>query len=238
MNENSIQELIDSFIAYRNLIAPLRDSLKEVSSSYGEIRDDLDILLKNLSGNAAGQLEKVNATLNAQAKSGQELSRSIDVYSRSSEKYAQAVKDITSLFSALENRISSLEEMERSARAQIERIDSLIEEKKNTYNLKDLQKSLDRYNVNIEKISEFINRDIASVMKDNADKVEAVRKENEELKLLVSKQNEDIAALTEMFSTTTSLLRSTVEGNTVNEQYLFDVLDKWAADRKVRTKQK
>ena len=73
MNENTIQELIDSFIAYRNLIAPLQDSLMSVSKSYEEIRNDLDALTKSFSGNTASQLEKVHATRSAHAKSGQEL---------------------------------------------------------------------------------------------------------------------------------------------------------------------
>lgn len=46
ISENSIKELIDSFIAYRNLIAPLQDSLNSVSKSYEEIRNDLDNLTK------------------------------------------------------------------------------------------------------------------------------------------------------------------------------------------------
>ena len=33
MNENSIKELIDSFIEYRNLIAPLQDALLSVSKT-------------------------------------------------------------------------------------------------------------------------------------------------------------------------------------------------------------
>ena len=236
MNDNSIKELIDSFIAYRNLLAPLQDSLHTVSKTYGEIRDDLDALNKSLSGNAAGQLERVHSTLNAQAKSGQELSRRIGEYAASGEKYAQAVSEMHSRFSAVVDRIDALQEIERTARNQIDRLDALIEEKKASYDLKGLQKSLDGYNTNVEKISDFINRDVASVLKENADKIEAIRKENEELSKLVARQSNDIANLTTMFTETTALLKKVVEGSTVNEQYLFDLLDKWAADRKVKVK--
>lgn len=236
MNENSIRELIDSFVEYRNLLEPLQESISSVGKTYGEIRESLDSLSKNLSGNAAGQLEKVNATLNAQAKSGQELSRRIDEYARSGEKFAQAVGELSARFSDISDRIASLEELENGARSQMERIDALIEEKKASYNLKDLQKSLDRYNANLEKISDFINRDIAVVIRQNADKIETMRRENEELKAIVLKQSEDIDSLATMFGETTSLLKTTVEGSTVNEQYIFDVFDKWAAERKVKIK--
>ena len=237
-SENSIQALIDSFLAYRNLIAPLQESLHTVSTTYEAIREDLDKLSKNFSGTAASQLDRVHATLNAQAKSGQELSRKIDEYAQSGTRYAQAVSEMSTRFSEVVGRIDSLQELEKSARRQIERIDTLIEEKKSSYNLKELQKSLDGYNSNVERISDFINKDIAAVLKQNADKIEEIRRENEELNQVVMQQSKDIATLTAMFSETTALLRKVVEGSTVNEQYLFDILDTWAADRKLKVKKK
>ena len=238
MSENTIQELIDSFIAYRNLMAPLQESLHAVSKTYSEIREDLDNLSKNFSAGAVGQLEKVHATLSSQAKSGQELSRTIGEYAQSGERYAKAVGDLSSRLSALASRVESLEELENGARRQLERIDALIEDKRSSYNLKELQKSLDGYNTNVEKISDFINRDIASVLTQNAEKIETIRKENETLHEVVMQQGKDIATLTAMFSETTALLKKVVEGSTVNEQYLFDAFDEWAADRKVKTKKK
>ncbi len=238
ISENSIKELIDSFIAYRNLLAPLQESLHSVSKSYEEIRNDLDNLTKSFSGNAVNQLEKVHATINAQARSGQELGRKIEEYSVSSEKYAQAVNDMSSRFSEVVNRIDSLGKIEKSAQSQLAQIDSLITEKRSSYNLKELQKSLDGYNKNVEKISDFINKDIASVLKQNADKIENIRKENEELSAAVSEQGKDIATLIEEFSKTSALLKKLVEGSSVNEEYLFDAFDKWAADRKVKIKKK
>ena len=77
MDENTVKELIESFIADRNLVAPLQDSLHSVSKTYEEIKNDLENLNKSFSGNATAQLEKVHSTINAQAKSGQELGRRI-----------------------------------------------------------------------------------------------------------------------------------------------------------------
>ena len=235
MSDNSIKDLIESFIAYRNLIAPLQESLHSVSKTYEEIREDLDSLSKSFD---AGRLEKVHSTLNAQAKSGQELNRAIEEYAKSGERYAAAVREMSSRFTDVANRIDSLQEIEKNARSQIERIETLIDEKKSSYNLKELQKSLDGYNTNVEKISDFINRDIATVLKSNAEKIESIRRENEELGKAVMEQGRDIAALTATFAETTALLKKVVEGSTVNEEYLFDAFDKWAADRKVKTRKK
>ena len=236
MNDNSVKELIESFISYRNLITPVKDSLHNVSVTYAEILEDLNALNRSFSGGTADRLEKVHSALAAQAKSGQELNRRIDEYAQSGEKYAKAVTEMYSSFSSVVEKIDALSEIENNARAQIEKIDSLIAEKTASYDLKGLQKSLDGYNVNVEKISDFINKDVGAVLKQNAEKIESIRKENEELSKLVAKQSDDIATLTTMFTETTALLKKVVEGSTVNEQYLFDVLDKWAADRKVKVK--
>lgn len=236
MNDNSVKELIDSFIAYRNMIAPLEESLKQVSKTYEEIRGDLDNLSKSFSGSAASQLEKVHSTINAQARSGQELSRRIDEYASSGEKYAQAVKEMSARFSEVAKRIDTVGEIEKTAESQIAKIDALISEKRSSYNLKELQKSLDDYNANVEKISDFINKDIASTLTQNAEKIENIRKENEELSAAVREQGKDIATLTSMFAETTALLKKVVEGGSVNEEYLFDAFDKWAKDRKVKIK--
>ena len=238
MDEKSIKELIDSFIAYRNLIAPLQESLHSVSKTYEEIKNDLEGLTRSFSGNAANQLEKVHTTLSSQAKSGQELGRRIEEYAASGEKYAQAVKDMSSRFSSVVDRIDSLSEIEKNAQNQLARIDALIAEKRSSYTLKGLQKSLDHYNVNVEKISEFINKDIATVLKQNADKIEAIRKETEALSAAVAEQGKDISTLIAEFTNTSALLKKLVEGNSVNEEYLFDAFDKWAADRKVKIKKK
>lgn len=238
MSENSIKELIESFIEYRNLIAPLQDSLHSVSKTYEEIRYDLDSLSKSFSGNALNQLDKVHAAINSQSKSGQELSKRIDEYAASSERYAQAVNNMSSRFSEVVERITALAQIEKDAQSQLAQIDTLIAEKRSTYNLKELQKSLDGYNKNVERISDFINKDVASVLKQNADKIENIRKENEELSAAVAAQGKDIAILVEEFSKTSELLKKLVEGSSVNEEYLFDAFDKWAAERNVKIKKK
>ncbi len=238
MNDNSVKELIDSFIAYRNMIAPLEESLRQVSKTYGEIREDLDSLSKNFSSGAMLQLEKVHSAIGAQARSGQELSRRIDEYSQSGEKYAQAVRDMSARFEGVAKSIDALAEIEKSAESQLAKIDGIVNEKRSSYNLKELHKSLDGYNTNVEKISEFINKDIASVLTQNAEKIEEIKKENERLGTAVKEQSNDIATLVSAFRETAALLKKVAESGSVNEEYLFDAFDKWAKDRNVKIKKK
>lgn len=235
---NELKELIDSFVAYRNVLTPLEENLRGIASTYSSIRDALDDINRTFAPGTGVQLDKIHSTLNAQARSGKELTQKIDEYSVSGEKYAKAVSDMTERFDDVAKKLETVTQMEKSAESILSKLEAMIEEKKTSYNLKDLQKSLDAYNKGVEKISDFINKDVGAVLQENAKKIEEIRKENEALSAALTEQNKTVASLSGYFAETSSLLRKTLEGGAVNEEYLFDAFDKWAADRKVKIKKK
>ncbi len=233
-----LKELIDSFISYRNVLTPIEENLRSVATTYSSIRDALDEINKTFSSSSGIQMDKVQSSLSAQAKSGKELMGKIDEYSASGEKFAKAVSDMTSRFEEVSKKLETVSEMEKSAEAILAKLENIVEEKRTSYNLKDLQKSLDAYNKGVEKISDFINRDVAAILRENAEKIEGIKKENEALSATLAEQNKTVATLTEYFAETSALIRKTAESGAVNEEYLFDAFDRWAADRKVKIKKK
>lgn len=233
-----LKKLIDSFIAYRNVLTPLQESLKAVGETYEAIRNDLDSLTRSLSGNAAGQLDRIQSALNAQAKNGVELSKKIDEFAVGEERYTQAVNRMTAKFAEVSKRIEAANEIEKQAEELIGKLDDIVSEKRQNYNLKDLQRALEAYNKNVEKVSDFINKDVGKVLSDNAEKIDAIKRENEALSEAVTEQGKSIAQLTATFAETSALLKKTVESGSVNEEYLFDAFDRWAQDRKVKIKKK
>ncbi|MBR1748124.1 MAG: hypothetical protein IJ735_08005 [Clostridia bacterium] len=231
-----LQELIDAFVAYRDVLTPLQENLRSVVDAYGGIRADVERLDRTFSGETKAQLEKIYASLSTQAKSSRELTEKIDEFSKSGVRYGQAVSDMTEKFSAIEQRLKSIDEMERAAEEQLARLDKIVNEKKVSYNVKDLQKSLEKYNQNVERVSEFINRDVAAVLTENGKRIEEIRRENEAMSAALAEQNKTVKELIHAFRETTETLRNTVEGERVNEEYIFTILDKWAASRKVKVK--
>ena len=231
-----LQELIEAFVAYRQVLTPLQENLKTVVESYSSIKSDVERLDKTFSGETKAQLDKIYASVASQAKSSQELISKIDNFSRSGQRYEQAISDVTAKFTALEERLQNIDEIERNAEEQLKKLDVIVNEKRANYNVKDLQKSLEVYNKNVERINEYINRDVASVLADNGKKIEEIRKENEALSSALAEQNKDVKELISVFRETAKALNKTVEEEKVNEAYLFDVLDKWAESRKVKIK--
>ena len=90
-----LQELIDAFVAYRDVLTPLQENLRSVVDAYGGIRADVERLDRTFSGETKAQLEKIYASLSTQAKSSRELTEKIDEFSKSGVRYGQAVSDMT-----------------------------------------------------------------------------------------------------------------------------------------------
>ena len=235
---NELREIIDAFVSYRNVLAPLQESLRSVVESYGSIKDDIAKLDKTFSGDTKVRLDKIYASLSAQAKSGQELSDKIERFSQSGEKYVKALEEMTAKFTLMEQKLSSLDALEKTAEGQIARLDAIINEKKVSYNVKDLQKSLDVYNKNVERVSDFINKDVAGVLQENGEKIDRIKRENEALGAALTEQSRSVADLVASFKETSDLLKKSVDRESVNEEYLFSVLDKWANSRNVKIKKK
>ena len=231
-----LQELISAFSAYREVLIPLTENLKAIADYYDSIKSDVQRLDKTFSGETKAQLDKIYSSVSAQARSSQELIAKIDNFSRSGEKYEQAIADVTAKFASMEERLKTIDAIERNAEQQLQKLDAIVNEKRANYNVKDLQKSLDVYNKNVERISEYINKDVAAVLADNGRKIDQIRKENEALSSALSEQNKTVGELIDAFRVMTDVLNKTVEGNKVNEEYVFSVLDKWAESRKVKIK--
>ncbi len=233
---DDFNSLIIAFKGYRDLLTPIQQNLADVVGAFDGLKDDLKKLDSVFDSGVKGKLNSIFDTLNAQAKQSADLSIQIDSFVKLSNKYAGDVGNLFNVFEKVEQRIKAVNELEKQAQEQVSKLDAIIAEKKINYNIKDLSKSLDTYNTNVQKISDFINHDIAKVLQENGKKIENIRLENERLISRLSDDNTTIEKLLSSYATTNDLLRRIVEKNEVNEEYIFDILDRWAMSRKVKVK--
>ena len=61
------------------------------------------------------------------------------------------------------------------------------------------------------------------------------KKSDSVFEAIISEKN-SIDKLVESYNSSNQLLKKVVENKDVNEQYIFEILDKWAEDRRVKTK--
>ena len=141
-----------------------------------------------------------------------------------------------SMFQNIENRISSVNELEAQAEEQIGKLDTIIEEKRRNYDLKDLKKSLDSYNANLQTVGDFINKDVAENIIENTNSIKEIKAGNENIAKRLEEEKQSIDALAETYKSSNALLKKIVEKEDVNEEYIFDILDRWAESRKVKIK--
>ena len=126
--------------------------------------------------------------------------------------------------------------MQTKAETQLGKLESILDEKRKSYNVKDLQRTLENYDDNVRRMNDFINKDVAEKVADSNAKINAVKSGSEAMLNRISQEKTSIEELTATYKETNRLLRQMIEKDDVNEAYLYDVLDKWATDRKVKIK--
>lgn len=235
-NNDNLQLLIDSFIEYRKILVPIQETLYNFSQTYNQLKDDIQKLDVNLENGMQEKLNEVLQVVSRQAEQSFSLSQSINKLSASTDKYNSQIVTLVKTMQNVESRLSNIANIERQAEEQIEKLDALIENKKVNYNVKELQKSLETYKTSVEKVSDFINKDIADVLTDNNKKIEIIRQDNQNIMQKMENENKNIEKLIETYKSTNKLLETAVQNNDVNEQYIFEILDKWATSRKIKIK--
>ena len=234
--DDELRELIEVFRGYRELLTPLQENLKDFADSYQSVQSDISKLNNAFDGNVQGKLTQIMNNLQAQAEKASNLSTRIDKFVSETNRYTVAMENIIGTFNRVEKTVQTIVELENSAETQLKKIENIAEEKKKSYNISQLQRSLEAYNANLQNVSEFINKDVAKVMETNAKKLDEIKNSQTDLGRQASDGNAKLKALVAEQEATNAFLKKITEKSDVDETYLYDVLDRWAASRKVKTK--
>lgn len=236
MDNKEISSLIDAFVGYRDLLVPIQSDLNEFASTYTMLRSDIDKLSNSFSNDAKSKLDEIYRSLAVQAQKSEELTRKVDQFLKSSTKYTEEVEKLIGTFENISKRISGINEIEERANAQIGKLDTIMEEKKKSYNLKELEKSLDSYNTNLQAVGNFINKDIAENIVSNTKMIQSIKDGSDNIMNRLKEEQKDIDSLILSYKTSNELLKKISENSDVNEEYIFDIIDKWAESRNVKIK--
>ena len=238
MDNNEVNALIDAFVGYREMLVPIQADMHEFLNTYVAMKNDVDKLDEAFSGDVQAKLSEIYKLLASQAEKSEELVRKVDQFLKTSGKYTEGVENIISKFDAVSERLLVVDDLEKRAEEQIGRLDTILEEKRRNYNLKDLEKSLDNYNANLEQVAEFVNKDVAENIVSNTKAIQAIKDGNENIAKRLEEEKKSIDVLAETYASSNELLKKIVEKQDVNEEYIFEILDRWAEDRQVKTKKK
>lgn len=234
--DNDIKMLIDTFKEYRDLITPIEQGLRSFSLSFDGISEDLKSLKNGLDGDVQSKLDKIYKELSSSSEKTKLLSQDVDRFLSSTGKYVSSVDKIVTMCESIEKKLSLLNSIEERANNQIDKLNTIIEDKKKTYDIKGLERKLEQYNVGVEKVSEYINTDVVETLKNNSDTISQIRDKNNSIFEAISEERGSIDKLVESYNNSSKLLKKVVESNDVNEEYIYEILDKWAESRKVKTK--
>ena len=153
-------------------------------------------------------------------------------------KYTADAEKLMSLMEKISSRLEAVRDTEAKAEAQLARLDGLLEEKRKNYNVKDLEKMLEAYNDNVGRISDFVNNSVAGNIAQSNRTLQDIKSANDQLVKELAGERKSVESLAAASRETSRFLQKVVEQNDVNEAYIYEILDKWAASRKVRTRKK
>lgn len=236
MENQEINSLINAFVGYRDMLVPIQSDLSEFLGTYTSLKGDIEKLSNSFSNDAKAKLDEIYRSLAAQAQKSEELTRKVDQFLRSSTKYTEEVDKLISTFEGIEKRITTVNEIEAKAESQIGKLEAIIEEKKKSYNLKELEKSLENYNSNLQAVGDFVNKDIAENIVANAKTIQSIKDSSDNILNRLKEEKKSIDDLMGSYKTSNELLKKVVENNDVNEEYIFDIIDKWAESRNIKIK--
>lgn len=236
MDNKDVNELIDAFVGYREMLAPIQSELHEFLDTYTAISEDVKKLNSAFSGDVKENLSNIYRVLSGQAEKAEELTKKVDQFLLSSTKYTEQVENLINTMGSIEGVIKKVDEIELRAEEQIERLNAVVEDKRKNYNLKDLEKSLDQYNANLQTLGDFINKQVAESIADSSRTLQSIKDGSENVSKKLEDEKKSIAELLEEYKCSNEMIKKVVEKNDVNQSYIFDILDKWAEERRVKIK--
>lgn len=238
MDNNEVNALIDAFVGYREMLVPIQADMHEFLNTYSALKTDVEKLDSAFSGDVQAKLGDIYKLLASQAEKSEELINKVDQFLKSSNKYTEKVDSLMNMFDNIEGRISAVNALEQKAEEQISKLDTVIEEKKRNYNLKELEKSLEQYNANLQMVGDFINKDVAENIVQNTRSIQSIKDGSDNIAKRLEEEKKSIDELIATYVSSNELLKKIAQKQDVNEEYIFDILDRWAEDRKVKHKKK
>lgn len=235
-NEKEIQALIESFVEYRNLFTPIEQNLRDFAQTYNEMREEVQKLNRSFDSNMQSKLDGIVKELSNQFEKSKNLTAQFENFKQKTDGFVFQMEKLTNALSNIGDKIEKIDKIEEKATSQIDKLNDIIEKKNKVYDVKQLEKNLENYNVSVQKVSDYINKDIAVALSDNNEKIESIKDTNESVYQVLLQEKSGIDKLIEAYSESNLLLKNLLERQDVNEQYIFDLFDKWAKDRKVKTK--
>lgn len=238
MDNAEVAKLIEAFKGYRELLGPVQENLSAFIAAYESVSGDISRLNEALSGDIKGNLDKIYRSLSDQAAKATDLSARIDRFASSSEKYFSSVEKLGASVEKVAAKVEAISALEERAEKDLGRLENMLEERKRAYDVKSLGESLEKYSENVKKISEFVDTSVAGAMKENNKKLSEVIAANGEIVRELSGEKKAVDALIAEYRESNKLLKSAVENNDVNMSYVYEILDKWAVDRKLKISKK
>ena len=132
-NIKEINNLINSFIEYRNVLMPLQETLHSVSTSFVSMKTDIESLQNNFDVDTKKMLENMYSSISEQMKKSEGLYQGVQKFIDNANQYTKSIESISRKINEVEEKLTTIKNIESQYEKQIRILDELVETKKINY---------------------------------------------------------------------------------------------------------
>lgn len=217
----ALDQILDHFAEERDLLSKTVKGIEEFASSYKEIKTILDEFKGEDNLSVSNSLLNINSELIS-------IDESVKNYNTNlAEKYTEITEDFKNLF----KKYDVLLESQKELTSFIEKIDNFMETL-NSLNMNEIINSLNENERKVERLNELVEKDLKEQIKHNNEVVGKVVTVFDEFIKTNNQQQMNVKQIADETQATNKLLKELSKSNNINEGVLFELMDKWAEDRK------
>lgn len=216
-----LTQIINHFAEERELLSQSVQGIEEFVKTYTELKIFLDDFKGKENINVSDNLSNINKELNA-------MNEIVNSYnSNLSGKYKKLQED----FDQLLKKYQTLETSQKKLTNFVDKIDNFMQVL-TKLDLNEMAASLNNNQTKVEKLNALVEKDLKEQIEKNNKNVQSVIISFKQFIEASKKQQTEVNKIAQETKVTNDLLKEMSKSNNINQAVLFELMDKWAEERK------
>ncbi|MCK9575117.1 MAG: hypothetical protein WCX32_04715 [Clostridia bacterium] len=231
-NTKEIADLIGEFTNHTKVIETVNENFTNFMHAYKQIKESLEKL--NIDIKSKQNIEKA---MNDLVDKGTLLVGDITVLSQKVNKLESLINPIAEQIENLNTSFKKLINFDENVQAILNSV-SKTNETIDKLDLKQITTTLESYNQKMEQTKTIFEQDVKKAFNTNNARIDYMLKDVSSIVKNADSANTHLEELVKQQVELQTIISKLVDKNTFQMEYLYDVLDKWAEERKVKLSKK
>jgi len=232
IKEKEITDLITEFSKHTKVIEKVNENFASFVQAYKVIKESLEKLNVDVKSK-----QTIEHTMNDLVSKSQNMVGDINVLSGKINKLENLINPISEQIENLNTSFKKLINFEENVQKILNNVNK-TNETIEKLDLNQINDALVSYNEKMEQTKNIFEKDVKKSFDTNNAKIDAMVSDVNSVLKNADSQNTHLEELVNQQSSLQAILTKIADKNTFQMEYLYEILDKWADERKVKTNKK